>query len=314
MREFELLKHIFKSNPRLPGRVTISPGDDMGGVRLDGRDLLVTVDQIIEGVHVNLATATLEQVAHKAMVRNLSDVAAMAAVPVAAVATATLNRNFGETRTLTLFDALRKYAEQYDCPLIGGDVSVWDGPLHLTVTVFAEPGGIEPIKRSGAKVGDNIYVTGAVGGAWNRQGGGPHLTAEPRLRLARELAKLPGAGVPGAGVHAMIDLSDGLAGDLKHICEMSHVDAEVWIEMLPLRSTIADDGRPAWEHAVCDGEDYELCFTARGDMPGELEDVKITRIGRIVKQTLPGAGAGIQWLNAQGEPQTLQSSGWEHGN
>ncbi|MHB1157373.1 MAG: thiamine-phosphate kinase [Phycisphaerales bacterium] len=307
MREFELLKHVFQSNPRLPSRVTIPPGDDMGAVRLDGRDLLVTVDQIIEGIHVNLATATLEQVAHKAMVRNLSDVAAMAAVPVAAVATATLNRNFGETRTLALFDALRKSAEQYDCPLIGGDVSIWNGPLHLTVTVFAEPGGIEPVKRSGAKVGDDVYVTGAVGGGWNRQGGGPHLTAEPRLRLARTLAKLP-EGPP----HSMIDLSDGLAGDLKHICEMSHVDAEVFIDKLPLRTTIADDGRPAWEHAVCDGEDYELCFTAGGDVPAELEGVKVTRIGRIVKSCRPDEPC-IQWLNAQGEPQTLRSSGWEHG-
>lgn len=308
MREFELLQHIFQANTRLPARVTIPPGDDMGGVRLGGRDMLVTVDQLIEGVHVNLATATLEQVARKAMVRNLSDVAAMAAVPVAAVATATINRNFGETRTLTLFDALRKSAEQYDCPLIGGDVSIWDGPLHLTVTVFAEPRGIEPIRRSGAKVGDNIYVTGAVGGAWNRQGGGPHLTAEPRLRLARELATLS-----GEQLRAMIDLSDGLAGDLKHICEMSHVDAEVWIDKLPMRSTIADDGRPAWEHAVCDGEDYELCFTATGDVPAELEGVKITRIGRIIAPRQAGEPR-IQWLNAQGEPQVLQNSGWEHGN
>ncbi|MFA7236165.1 MAG: thiamine-phosphate kinase [Phycisphaeraceae bacterium] len=309
MREFELLQHIFQSNPALPARVTIPPGDDMGAVRLDGRDLLVTVDQLIEGVHFNLATATLEQVARKAMVRNLSDVAAMAAVPVAAVATAALNRNFGESRTLALFDALRTYAEQYDCPLIGGDVSVWDGPLHLTVTVFAEPRGIEPVKRSGAKVGDNIYVTGAVGGAWNQQGGGPHLTAEPRLQLALALVTRPGVPLPGA----MIDLSDGLAGDLKHICEMSHVDAEVWIESLPLRSTIADDGRPAWEHAACDGEDYELCFTAIGDVPGELEGVKITRIGRIVTPRQAGEPR-IQWLNAKGEPQKLQNSGWEHGN
>lgn len=308
MREFDLLQHVFKANASLPDRVTIPPGDDMGALRLGGRDLLVTVDQLIEGVHFNFDSATTEQVARKLVVRNLSDVAAMAAVPVGAVATATLNRSFGEIRTSSLFHALHKTVEQYDCPLIGGDIAMWDGPLHLTMTVFAEPQGVGPILRNTAQVGDGVFVTGEIGGAWDRQGGGPHLAAQPRIDLAHAIAQLP-----AARLHAMIDLSDGLAGDLKHICEMSHVGAEIRIDQLPERDTIAHDDRPTWEHAVCDGEDYELCFTAAGKLPESLLDVKITRIGAIVNPN-DAAAPLIRWVDGDGQEHALKTSGWEHGH
>src|SRR5687768_12402279 len=128
MRERDLLGHIFDQNPRLPPGVTIPPGDDMGAVRIDGAEVLVTVDQAIDGVHFRLDYAPLELIGRKAMTRNLSDVAAMAALPVAAVAAAALPRSFTQKQADGLFDAMRATGEHSGCPLIGGDITVHDGP------------------------------------------------------------------------------------------------------------------------------------------------------------------------------------------
>src|SRR4051812_7406374 len=117
MKEFDLLHRIWSFNASLPPRVTLPPGDDMGALRLTGRDVLVTVDQVADGVHVDLRTQPLEKVGRKAIPRNLSDVAAMAARPVGAVAAAALPRGFGEARAAALFEAMRTVAAAYDCPL-----------------------------------------------------------------------------------------------------------------------------------------------------------------------------------------------------
>lgn len=308
MREFELLQHVFGRNAALPDSITIPPGDDMGAVTTGGRTVLVTVDQVADGIHVNTATTPLDLIARKAIVRNLSDVAAMAALPVAAVAAACLPRDFGETRTKQLFDALLETAARYDCPLIGGDISMWDQPLILTVTVLAEPAGVEPARRSGAKPGDAVFVTGQLGGAWDQSGGGAHLTAEPRILLARQLAQSL-----TNDLHSMIDLSDGLARDLLHICEQSGVDAVIETAAIPARAHLSE---PRWKPALGDGEDYELCFTvsqsAAARIPGQIEGVPITHIGSI--ETRRGEQPRINLRHADGSTEPCPQSGWEHGS
>mgnify|MGYP006299752517 CR=1 FL=1 len=301
MREWALLQHVFGHNAELPDAVTIPPGDDMGGLRIGDRELLVTVDQVADGVHVNTSTTSLELIARKLIVRNLSDVAAMAGEPIGAVATACLPRDFGQSRAEELFDHLRRIAANYHCPLIGGDVSMWDQPLLLTMTIFAAPvpDSAAPVLRSGAKVGDGIYVTGRLGGAWDEQGGGPHLTAEPRLAVARRLA-----ADAAVQLHAMIDLSDGLAGDLRHICEQSHAGAEIDAAAVPCR-----DGAML-QNALGDGEDYELCFTTSGKAPAEIDGVAITRIGRVVEAGDPASR--ITLVHAGGRREPLAITGWEH--
>jgi thiamine-monophosphate kinase len=305
MRERDLLRHIYQRSAALGERVTLGPGDDMGGVRFGDRELLVTVDQVADGVHFHLAATPLDLLARKCIVRNLSDVAAMAAVPVAAVAAAALPQGFGQLRADELFEHLQRIALGYDCPLIGGDVTVWDQRLLITITVFADPGGIAPVRRSTARPGDRVYVTGELGGAWDEQGGGPHLTAEPRLALARALARST-----AVGLHAMIDLSDGLATDLRHICEASGVAAEIEVDCLPCRDTIRHDGRPPWRHALTDGEDYELCFTADGEVPETIAGVPIRAVGRI----LPAARrqSPIVLLLPDGGRRALTETGWQH--
>ena len=228
---------------------------------------------------------------------------------------------------------MRATAERFDCPLIGGDISIWDHPMLLTVTIFAEPAGIKPVLRSGAKPGDAVCVTGSLGGAWaceesvsiNGQScddqvcgvSGPHLTFVPRIKPARQLAELL-----GNDLHAMIDLSDGLATDLARVGKASNVSFEIDTEKIPLRDEAAAmsnrSGRPAWHHGMCDGEDYELCFTANpnaiNQLAKKLDGVPITVIGRVIEQQ-QGGQAGDVWVTEQGgNPTILEGKGWEHGD
>lgn len=290
-------------NGALPKHVTIPPGDDMACLRLGDRDLLVAVDQVIEGVHFDRANATLKQIGRKAVTRNLSDVAAMAGKPLATLVSAILPKGFSMPDAEALMAAIRETAQAYGAPLIGGDTATNDGPLTLSVTVLATADGIEPIRRAGANLGDAIYVTGQLGGSNHEYDGEiHHLDFEPRISLARTLA-----ANADTRPTAMIDLSDGLARDMPHLAS----GAEVMAHLLPVsavaRQFAARDGRPGWLHAVADGEDYELLFTAdaNASIPKQIDDVPITRIGTVTDEQGITLIDGMERIN-------LQGLGWEH--
>ena len=282
VREEPLLQHIYVHAGDPTAAVTIPPGDDMGALRWGDETVLVAVDQLGDALHVQLETTPLEKIARKAMTRNLSDVAAMAARPRGAVVAAALPRDLGDTRATDLFDALRHAGEAFGCPLVGGDIAIWKAPLMLSVTVLAEPAGIEPVLRSNARIGDAIYVTGSLGGSLETVGGYTHhLDFEPRIELARLLAENP-----RTRPHCMIDLSDGLGRDLARICRASRVSALVDARILPISQAAHQaaqrSDQPPWYHAISDGEDYELLFTAPPEViPTALAGVHITRIGTI---------------------------------
>lgn len=303
MREFELIRSIVAKNGALPECVTIPPGDDMAALRLGDQQLLVAVDQVIEGVHFERSRATLEQIGRKAVTRNLSDVAAMAGKPLATLVSVVLPKGFAMGEAEQLMAALRETAQAYDAPLIGGDTATNDGPLSLSVTVLATADGIEPVQRKGAKPGDAIYVTGELGGSSHEYDGRTHhLDFEPRLALARELASNP-----DTRPSAMIDLSDGLARDLPHLVS----GARIKMHLLPVsavaRQFASRDGRPGWMHAVADGEDYELLFTvdANAPIPKQIDGVPITHIGTVTEEP------GILLIDGC-EPIHLEGLGWEH--
>ena len=370
MRELDLLQHIYAANAALPAGVTIPPGDDMGAVTIGDAQVLITVDQVADGVHFDLKNSPLEKIARKAITRNLSDVAAMGAVPVAAVVAGCLPRGFGEANANALGDHMRAVARGFGCPLIGGDISMWDHPLLLSVTVLAETKGVDPLLRTGAREGDVICVTGALGGSLvtmpdetqprdsrGRREYTHHLDFEPRLNVARALASSA-----ELRPRCMIDLSDGLAQDLPRLCgpreaapakerarqsqdyrlvepfreggvqpksaltpALSHppagergpeLTACVQIDRLPL-SVAAPlaaqfSGKPAWQHAIGDGEDYELCFCVAPDvaarLPSQIEGVPITQIG-VMK---PRGERIVEWLNADGKHESIAGLGWEH--
>ena len=301
MREFTLLERVFAANRALPEAVTIPPGDDMGAVRVDGGEVFVTVDQVADGVHFMLEEHGVERVGRKAVTRNLSDLAAMAVRPVGAVVAACLPRGFGDDQAMALFEAVRTTGLKFGCPVIGGDVTMWDHALLLSMTVLGEQyPGVQPVLRSGAKVGDVVCVTGQLGGSL----AGHHLDFEPRLEAAHALAS--------SGKHrprCMIDLSDGLGRDLGHLCRAAKLSAEVDVAALPLRGTITT--RPAWRGALADGEDYELCFTSAEDaVPREAAGVPVTVVGRIVE----GRDALITLRLPDGTTTPLpeDAKGWEH--
>ena len=258
--EFDFINWI-RSQQKPTKIVTHPAGDDLAILDWPEDELLlVGVDQVLDGVHFDSTKHSPRAIGRKVMNRNLSDCAAMACLPAAAVATVALPRGTGIEYAKELYLGLRESADPFYCSIVGGDTASWDGRLVVTVSILGRSGGITPITRAGAKPGDGIYVTGALGGSLL----GRHMTFEPRVFLAREIAKKNRA-------HAMIDISDGLSRDLAQICEMSGVGALIDASLIPIHADAVklsqQDGRPPLEHALHDGEDHELLFTGPQPLP-----------------------------------------------
>jgi thiamine-monophosphate kinase len=249
-----------------------------------------------------LADVGPEAVGRKALGVNLSDIAAMAGEPVAAVVALALPRIDGAVIAEGLLDGMLPMAESFGLPLVGGDTNAWDGPLVITVTILGQTTDKGACRRSGARPGDVILVTGPLGGSLL----GRHLNPTPRIREALALA----SAVP---VHAMIDISDGLAADLGHILEESgDVGAILDAADIP---TSADavamsgrDGRTPLDHALHDGEDFELCLTVSADAAVRLlanPPCPLYRVGRITTES------GLR-LASHGHVEAIVMRGFDH--
>ncbi|HEY2154860.1 MAG TPA: thiamine-phosphate kinase, partial [Isosphaeraceae bacterium] len=208
--EFDLIAR-FRRTTAATDRVALGIGDDCAALRFrPGAEVLVTTDMLMEGRHFLLDGPPLPSIGRKCLGVNLSDIAAMAGRPVAAVVAVALPRGRAVEIGLGLHAGIEAMAREFDVALVGGDTNAWDGPLVVSVTVLGEATGRGPVPRSGARVGDIVFVTGPLGGSLM----GRHLDPRPRVREALSLHQ-------SADLHAMIDLSDGLASDLGHILEES---------------------------------------------------------------------------------------------
>jgi thiamine-monophosphate kinase len=305
--EFALIEWIRRQASGKPDSTVLGIGDDCAilGVA-PGAELLVTTDMLMDGRHFRLETDGAEAVGYKAMGVNLSDIAAMAGIPRAAVIAVALPRSTGAAVAQGLHAGLRRMADRFEVDLVGGDTNAWDGPLVVSVTVLGETTSHGAIRRSGARAGDLILVTGPLGGSLIH---GRHLRPEPRVHEALALSGQ-------AHLHAMIDLSDGLSSDLGHILEESGgVGAVLDASAIPIHPDAVDqsrvDGLSPLDHALHDGEDFELCLVvspqdARVLLDRPPESVKVFRIGEIT------AEPGLRLRSADGSLSTVEPRGFDH--
>lgn len=298
--ELDLIRWIRRRIGTRRGRIVVDSGDDAAVLKVGRGNLLFKTDSVIDGVHFDSRTARPEAVGHKAVARCLSDIAAMGCWPTFAVVAIMIPRNAREVYVKRVLAGLERTATRYGTPVVGGDVKSHSGKLAISVALLGETRDLEPVRRSGARIGDAVAVTGPLGGSIL----GRHLKFEPRVREGLELNRR-------FELHSMIDLSDGLTTDLGHICDESGVGALLFEERLPVsaaaRKLARRDRRPALEHALNDGEDYELLFTLPAIQAAKLER---SRLGRVI-----GEVAGLRgiWLRSKGGAvRELPRAGWEH--
>jgi thiamine-monophosphate kinase len=276
-------------------------------VGLPDRLLLFKTDAVVEGIHFK-TDAPAEKIGHKALARCLSDIAAMAGTPTAALITLALPRTFDPEFVEGMYAGMNALARRHDLAIVGGETTTNPERILISVSMLGFVTRGKSVLRSGAEVGDAIFVTGELGGSL----AGRHLEFEPRLVEARWLAE-------HFSIHAMLDLSDGLAGDLKHILMASRVGAELLTTSIPVSrearraSKAESSSKPPVLAALTDGEDFELLFTvaSKNAVPvldawkKRFPDLRLSCIGRIT------SGEGITLRDRQGV-RRINLHGYEH--
>lgn len=295
MGEFDLIERFFKAgadaiNPS--PRIGLGIGDDCALIfPAPNEEMAVTTDMLVEGRHFFPGTSP-ELLGRKALAVNLSDLAAMGATPLGFTLAIALPH--ADSAWLEAFSkGLFSIAREFSCPLIGGDTTA--GPLTISISAFGSMPKGEAIRRSGAKPGEDIWVSGQLGDARLALAALRHeldLTNDdlkfiehrlhqpiPRIQLGKHLR-----GVATAA----LDVSDGLLGDLKHILDQSKVDAQIWIDRLPKSAFLLKQSPSIQnQYAACGGDDYEICFTAPEQQRDAIKKISqtlnltLTRIGQI---------------------------------
>lgn len=318
--EFDLIRRHFKPLTRgQPGALEL--GDDAALLDVEpGRQLTVTTDALVAGVHF-LDSLSPQDIAHKVVGANLSDLAAMGAQPRAVFLALQLTDKIDDSWLEAFADGFGQALAGSGATLLGGDVVTTPGPLALTLTAIGEVSTGHALTRAGAKDGDALFVTGSIGdgalGLLSATGQidqdadliARYARPQPRYAFAQTLAR---AGF----AHACVDISDGLVADVGHICEASHLSATIEAQMVPLSAAAKralDKAPDLLETVLTGGDDYELAFAANesdADLiaeAAELAGITVTRIGTFTR----GDG-GVRVVNAEGQPLELARQGYRH--
>ncbi len=317
LSEFELISEYFSNQTSVREDVLLGVGDDCALLQTPaGMELAVTSDTLVEGIHFQKGTDP-EALGHKSLAVNLSDLAAMGAEPAWVTLALTLPQT--DQEWLKAFShGFSSLAAKYNVALVGGDTT--RGPLSITVTAhgFVKPGAA--LRRSGARVGDLIFITGSLGDAalvlLHRQGGYSVDSGLAALeqRLDRPQPRLV-AGCSLVGIaSSAIDISDGLVSDLGHICEMSGVGARLLLDQIPISPYVEGYLQQGgdWSTVIAGGDDYELCFTVPSEKIGLLDqigpdlDCDLTQIGEIVSVPV------ISCIMSDGTILDNPGSGYQH--
>jgi len=305
--EKQILRWLREYLPATPATL-IGPGDDAALLDWSDSDqCLIATDTIVEGLDFLLDTCPLPNVGRKALAINLSDLAAMGALAISATVSLVLPSSdpFGTCREI--IQGMQTLAHDFGLSISGGDISIWDGPLIATVTALGKPGPGGVLTRHGAQEGDQLLVTGSLGGSILSH----HHSFTPRLE---EIVTL----TTGYRIHAAIDISDGLELDLSRLAEASQLAARIDPTTVPV-STAAHEvtqgqttGATALQHALHDGEDFELLLAVAPDVAETLLqdqpiDCGITWIGDFA------TGDGVYTRLADGSLKAVEPQGYVHG-
>lgn len=303
--ELEFVRWLTEQLATQP-QVALGIGDDAAVVEVpESRQIVVAADMLTDGVHFEVCKHSPEQIGRKSLAVNLSDLAAMAATPLACVVSLNVPREQAKT-TLPqqLMRGIAELATEFSCPIVGGDTNVTAGPLVVSVTVLGCVATDKFWTRSGAQVGDRLLVTGSLGGSIS----GHHLDFTPRVSEALALAAK-------VDIHAAMDISDGLSLDLSRMLEASGVGAIVDTPRVPITSAARDlaktSGKTTLEHALNDGEDFELLLAVSPPVAEQLLQEQplscgLTDVGEIT------AERQLRQRDSEGKIRPLEARGFEH--
>jgi len=328
--EFELIA-LLTQHLETREDVVLGAGDDAALLACEqGLHIVATCDAQVEDVHFTRDVMSPEEIGAKALAVNLSDIAAMGATPRWALVSLLVPPHAATHDLLRLYDGLREMANEHSVAIVGGNISSTSGPLAIDITLLGTVPAEMEVRRSGAHAGDVLCVTGTLGAA---EAGVLALITRPgafvvpadvleRARLAmaqpvphvREGQLLAQSGL----VTAMLDVSDGLSSDLKHICEASHVGAIITESALPIdpvaRDIAAVSGRDAVDFALHGGADYQLLFTVSSGDEQTVRNLLATAQGSPISVigTITDAAGQMYVRSADGTLRPLATGGWDH--
>jgi thiamine-monophosphate kinase len=315
LSEFKLIRTHFARIGAQRGDTTLGVGDDCALVRIPAAsDLAVSIDTLVAGIHF-APDADPEGLGHKCLAVGLSDLAAMGAEPAWATLALTLPRA-DESWLRGFSRGFSVLARAHGVQLIGGDTT--RGPLSVTVQVHGLVPRGEGVRRTGARAGDLVYVSGTLGDAalaLRLLQAGRAVPQSLRQRLERPVPRVKLGLTLTLVASAMIDISDGLLADLGHILEASGTGAEIWLAEVPLSSVVAnlvsEDGDD-WSLPLTGGDDYELCFTLPAHRQRDLAAARLAAecpvrcVGRITERR------GLRCIRPDGSAWIPEGSGYNH--
>lgn len=312
MSAFNELEFVDWLRTRIPSPQSeyVGIGDDCAILDWSNKGrLLVTSDMLVEKSCFTVeGELSLQRIGRKAIAVNLSDAAAMGGRPLYALVSLGIPRGYSLQMVQALYEGMITMADLYQTKIVGGDTNVVEGPLTISVTLMADSESRKPIRRSGAGMGDHVFVTGPLGGSIL----GKHLDFLPRVKEGIWLSET-------FQITSMIDLSDGLLLDLHRICTASHLGARLFLDHIPISSAAAkaEGDKTPLERALSDGEDFELLFTCNSQTVEQLKKIappanfasgfRLHNIGTMIPKSL-----GIRGVSANGREEALEVRGFVH--